>query len=190
MSAMSSRFSSRVLGIALAILFVTTGLASADKAEKVNPAFAGKVQLSDKRFPGQAKSLAAFNAAIRKQSKTSFNEDKEKKWRIYFAAFLKAPLNDVEYLVKLYDVSNRNGQQLVASFEQFTDGGRGQTTLLSNMILERKTIGVNKQLMITIESKGRVLASNRFKILGQAEKFSGKVDFSEEEATKGTKEDE
>lgn len=184
---MSARILSRsMISFAIAILFVTAGTAMADKAEKVNPAFAGKIQLSDKRFPGQAKSLADFNAKVRKQSKTSFNEDKEKKgWKIYFAAFLKSPLNDVEYLVKIYDVTNKT-QQLMASFEQFTDGGRGQTTLLSNMMLERKSMGVNKQLMIVVESKGRVLASNRFKILGQAEKFSGKVDFSEDEANKGT----
>jgi hypothetical protein len=147
-------------------------------ADKPNKTFAGKVMLSDKRFPGQAKSLAAFNAQIRKQSKTAFREDKDKKWKIYFAGFLKAPLNDVEYLVKIYDITNR---QLLASFEQFTDS-RGQTALLSHMTLDRKTVGVNKQLQITFESKGRVLASNRFKIVGEGEKSSGKVDFSEDEA--------
>lgn len=175
-----------VMSAALAVLMMTAGTAAADEPQKVNRAFAGKIMLSDKRFPGQAKSLNDFNAKVRKQSKTSFNEDKEKKgWRIYFAAFLKAPLNDVEYLVKIYDVTNKT-HQLMASFEQFTDGGRGQTTLLSNMTLERKHMGVNKQLQIVVESKGRVLAQQRFKILGQAEKFSGKVDFSEDEATKGS----
>jgi hypothetical protein len=149
-------------------------------AERPNPAFAGRIMLSDKRFPASAKSLAAFNAQINKQSKTSFFEDKDKKWKIYFAGFLKAPLNDVEYVVKLYELSGR-GQQLLATIEQFTDS-RGQVSLLSNMTLERKTIGANKQLLITIENGGKVLASNKFKILGQQEKFTGKVDFSEDEA--------
>ena len=149
-------------------------------AEKPNPAFAGRIMLSDKRFPYQAKSLAAYNAAVNKQSKTSFFEDKEKKWKIYFAGFLKAPLNDVEYVVKLYELSGR-GQQLIATIEQFTDS-RGQVSLLSNLTLERKTIGANKQLLITIENNGKVLASNKFKILGTQEKFTGKVDFSEDEA--------
>jgi hypothetical protein len=36
--------------------------------------------------------------------------------------------------------------------------------------------------MMTIENKGKVLASGRFKILGEGEKFTGKVDFSEDEA--------
>jgi hypothetical protein len=156
-------------------------------AEKPNRAFAGKIMLSDKRFPSQAKSLAAFNAKIRKMSKSNFKEDAEKKqWKIHFAGFLRAPLNDLEYLVKIYELSGR-GQQLLLTFEQFTHE-RGQAALISSMTLERKHVGVNKQLLITMEHKGKVLASNRFKILGEGERNSGKVDFSEEEAAGGGEE--
>jgi hypothetical protein len=170
--------------VAVAVLF--SGQAN---AEKPNSAFAGKIMLSDKRFPSQAKSLSAFNAKIRSQSKTNFQEDKEKRqWKIHFAGFLRQPLNDLEYVIKVYEMSGGR-QQLLLTFEQFTHE-RGQTALLSNMTLERKHVGVNKELMITMESKGRVLASNRFRILGQGEKYTGKVDFSEEEASGGTKEEE
>lgn len=166
----------------LVLLAAPVRSARADKAERPNPVFAGKVMLSEKRFPAQAKSLAAFNAQIKKQSKTSFYEDKEKKgWKIQFAGFLKSPLNDVEYIVKIYELGGHS-QQLLSSFEQFTDS-RGQTALISNMFLEKKAVGVNKQLLITMESKGRVLASGRFKILGEGEKFNGKVNFSEDEAS-------
>lgn len=162
--------------IAVAVLFVRPAA-----AEKPNAAFAGKIMLSDKRFPSQAKSLAAFNAKIRSLSKTNFYEDKEKKqWKIHFAGFLRAPLNDLEYLVKIYDISSGR-QQLLLTFEQFTHE-RGMAALISNMTLERKHVGVNKQLLITMEHRGKVLASNRFKILGEGERYTGKVDFSEEEA--------
>ena len=144
--------------------------------------------LSEKRYPQQAKSLAAFNSMINKQSKLNFIEDKEKRnWKIYFAGFLRTPLNDVEYVIKLYELTPK-GQQLLVSFEQFTDS-RGQVALMSYMTLERKIVGVNKELMMTMESKGRVLASSRFKILGQGEKYTGKVDFSDDEAN-GKKKDE
>ena len=167
--------------LALGLVLVLLRPAAADKAEKPNAAFAGKIILSDKRFPASAKSLAAFNAQIRKQSKTNFYEDKEKKgWKIQVAGFLKAPLNDVEYIVKIYEVG-RGPQQLIATIEQYTDQ-RGQTALITNITLEKKTIGVNKELSITMESKGKVLAVGRFKILGEGEKFNGKVNFSEEEA--------
>jgi hypothetical protein len=148
---------------------------------KVNSTFAGKIMLSDKRFPQSAKSLSAFNSAVTKQSKSNFYEDKEKKsWKIYFAGFLKSPLNDVEYVVKIYELSGKS-QQLIATFEQFTDE-RGQASLMSNMTLDKKSFGVNKQLYMTIESKGKVLATAQFKILGEGEKYNGKVDFSEDEA--------
>jgi len=173
--------------VALAVL--VSSQAYADKSERPNPAFAGKIMLSDKRFPAQAKSLSAFNAKIRAQSKINFQEDKEKRtWKIHFAGFLRTPLNDLEYLVKVYEfVGGR--QQLLLTFEQFTNE-RGQTALLSNMVLERKVVGVNKEMLVTMESKGRVLASSRFRILGQGEKYNGKVDFSEEEAAGGSKEEE
>lgn len=162
--------------------------AAAQKAEKPNAAFAGRIMLSDKRFPASAKSLAAFNAQVSKQSKTSFFEDKDKKWKIHFAGFLKTPLNDVEYIVKIYELTG-SSKQLLATIEQFTDS-RGQASLLSNMLLERKTIGANKELLMTIENRGKVLASSKFKILGERDKFKGKVDFSEDEAAGGKTDDE
>lgn len=147
-----------------------------------NKVFAGRIMMSEKRFPSQAKSASAYTAQIKKQSKTNFSENKESQgWKIHFIGFLKAPLNDVEYLVKIYEVGGR-GQQLLSTFEQFTDE-RGQKTLTSSVLLEKKQFGVNKELLITMESRGRVLASGKLKILGQGEKFSGKVNFSEDEAS-------
>jgi hypothetical protein len=176
--------------VVVAILsFVPT--ANADRKivkDKPNRAFAGKIILSDKRFPTQAPSLAAFNAKIRAQSKRDFWENKEtKSWKIQVAGFLKAPLNDVEYVVKIYEIG-KGPQQLLATVEQYTDT-RGQTSLITNILLEKKTIGVNKSLLMTMESGGRVLASGRFRILGEGERYNGKVNFSEDEAN-GKSEDE
>jgi len=150
-------------------------------AANPNKVFAGRIMMSEKRYPTQAKSAAAYTAQIKKQSKANFHEDKEKKgWKIHFIGFLKTPLNDVEYVVKIYELGGRQ-QQLLSSFEQFTDE-RGQKTLTSSVVLEKKQFGVNKELLITMENKGKVLASGRLKILGEGEKFTGKVNFSDEEA--------
>ncbi|HEY4238924.1 MAG TPA: hypothetical protein VGM88_03880 [Kofleriaceae bacterium] len=176
---------------ALVPLAVAAVLASARPAAAQSPnvAFAGKVMLSDHRFPGSAKSPGAYTAAIRKQSKSQFFEDKESHtWKIYFAGFLTKPLDDVEYVVKLYELQGRT-QQLLVSFEQYADQ-RGEKTILSNMTLDKKQVGVNKQLLITMESKGHILASSYFKILGEGEKFSGKVNFSEEDADGKKKDDD
>ena len=158
-------------------------------AENPNQAFAGRIMMSSKRFPLQAKSPSAYTAAIRKQAQTAFQEAKDThSWKIFFAGFLKTPLNDLEYVIKVYDVTGK-AQQLLVSFDQFTSE-RGQQTIVSNMTLEKKQVGVNEEILMTMESKGKVLASGRFKILGEGEHFSGKVDFSEDEANGKKPDDE
>jgi hypothetical protein len=158
-------------------------------AENPNQAFAGRIMLSSKRFPQSAKSASAYTAAIRKQAQSSFFEAKDSHtWKIYFAGFLKMPLNDLEYVIKLYELTGKS-QQLLVSFDQFTDE-RGQRTILSNMTLDKKQVGVNKELLMTMESKGKVLASSRFKILGEGDRFSGKVNFTEDEANGKKTDDE
>src|SRR5687768_8338392 len=127
---------------------------------------------STKRYPLSAKSKSAYVAAVRKQSTSNFQENKENgTWKIYFAAFLNKPLNDVEYVIKFYEVG-RGPSQLLGASEAFNDE-RGQKTIVSNITLEKKAFGVNKQIMMTIENKGSVYASTRFRILGEGERFSG-----------------
>jgi hypothetical protein len=167
---------------------IFASLAVTARAENPNQAFNGRIIMSGKRFPTQAKSPTAYTAAIRKQSTMNFYEDKAKhQWKIYFAGFLKAKLDDVEYVIKLYELSGRS-QQLLVSFDQFTDE-RGQQTILSNMTLDKKQVGVNKELLMTMESKGKVLASGRFKILGEGERYTGKVDFSDDDTKKKDEEE-
>ena len=177
----------RALVPSLVLVVIALGARPA-AAQNPNQAFAGRIMMSSKRFPLQAKSASAYTAAIRKQAQTNFVEAKDTHtWKIYFAGFLKTPLNDLEYVIKLYDVTGKS-QQLLVSFDQFTNE-RGQQTIVSNMTLDKKQVGVNKELMMTMENKGKVLASSRFKILGEGDRFSGKVDFSEDEAS-GKKTDE
>jgi len=82
-------------------------------------------------------------------------------------------------VIKLYDVTGKS-QQLLVSFDQFTDE-RARRRSFRNMTLDKKQVGVNKELLMTMESKGKILASSRFKIW-RGREFSGKVNFSEEEA--------
>ena len=172
----------------LVVVALALGAGTA-RAQSPNQAFAGRIMMSSKRFPQQARSASAYTAAIRKQAQTNFTEAKDSHtWKIFFAGFLKTPLNDLEYVIKLYELTGK-GQQLLVSFDQFTNE-RGQQTIVSNMTLDKKQVGVNKELLMTMESKGKVLASSRFKILGEGERFSGKVDFSEDEANGKKSDDE
>lgn len=169
---------SAVLG--LAVLLVPAVAEAQKGPEKV---FGGKVMVSDKKYPAYAKSVGAYISQIRKQSKTNFWEDKTKgSWKIHFAAFFKKPLPDIEVIVKLYDVGG-GSRTMIASFEQFVDQ-RGQRALLSQFTLERKHVGVNRNVLMVIESGGITMATGKFKLLGEEERHSGKVDFSEEDTRK------
>jgi hypothetical protein len=178
----------RTVFVSSLVVFAFALGARSAAAESPNQAFIGRIMMSSKRFPQQARSASAYTAAIRKQAQTNFVEAKDTHtWKIYFAGFLKTPLNDLEYVIKLYDVTGKS-QQLLVSFDQFTSE-RGQQTIVSNMTLDKKQVGVNKELLMTMENKGKILASSRFKILGEGERYTGKVDFSEEEAS-GKKSDD
>ena len=172
----------RMVGVALVVALMG-GAGAAWAGPGAEKTLGGKVLVSDKKFPTYAKSVGAYVAALRKQSKATLTEDKVKHgWKVYIAAFFKRPVNDIEIVVKLYDVSNR-GRTLMTSFEQFLDQ-RGQQALLSDFTLDRKLVGVNKDVLLTIEVGGAVVATGKFKITGEAERLTGKAAFSDED-TKG-----
>jgi hypothetical protein len=169
---------------AAAVLLLCGLLARPAEARDPEDVFRGEIITSAKRIPTSSKSKAAYIATLRKLKTTRFWEDREKKqWKVHFAAFFRTPLNDLEVTVKIYDVSTGR-QHLITSFEQYVDK-RGTRSLTSHMTLERDHFGVNKNLMMVMENRGRILAAGRFSILGQGEKYSGQVNFTEEEAQKG-----
>lgn len=173
-----TRYSMRalVLGIGLALI-ATAWQAQEAQADP----FDGKIITAKKRIPMNAKSKKSYFAKLRKMNTDAFWEDKEKKeWKIYFAAFFRKPLNDLEVTIKLYDVTDKQRHMRVA-FEQYLPD-RGQQNLISHLSIDREKFGVNRQIEMTVENRGRVLATGRFKIMGEAERFSGKVEFTEDEA--------
>src|SRR5262245_8325123 len=93
--------------ILISSVLLITMLAAPSFAGDPNQVFRGKIMLSSKRFPLSAKSKDAYISAVRKQSGTNFQENKTNgTWKIFFAAFLSKPLNDVEYVIKFYDVGS------------------------------------------------------------------------------------
>src|SRR5688572_33319940 len=100
--------------IALLIAF-----ASRVEARKPEDVFGGKILISSQPFPTQAKSVSAYIGALKKNSKDRIEEDKEsKQWRVFFAAFFKQPVNDIEISIRVYDITN-GARRLVDNFEQY-----------------------------------------------------------------------
>lgn len=165
--------------LAAAALVATTLALPTAEAGKPEQVFRGEIVTSKKRIPSSAKSPSAFVKKLRKLKTTKFWEDKAKKrWKIYYAAFFRRPLNDLEVTVKLWDISDGR-KRLLTSYEQYLDG-RGERSVISHITLDREDFGVNKRIMMTMESRGKVLALGKFQILGEAEKFSGEVDFTDD----------
>lgn len=168
---------SLVAACAVAVAGIAVQEAGAAKPERV---FRGQIITSKKRLPTRAKSARAFIKKLRKAKTKKFWENKEKKeWKIYYAAFFRKPLNDLEVTVKLYDITDGR-RHMVSSFEQYVSE-RGQRSLISHVTLERKYFGVNRHIMMTFETRGKILAMTKFRILGKAEKHSGEVDFTDDE---------
>jgi hypothetical protein len=110
-----------LLGLTATVALSFVGAAEAKKPEDV---FGGKIKCSDKPYPLKAKSAGAYIAAVNKQSKSRFDEDKEnKQWKIYYAAFFKRPINDLEVTLNIYNVTN-GGQTLVETYEQYLNSSK------------------------------------------------------------------
>ena len=175
-----------VRALLIAFVFALVAGGGVAHADKVSKKFAGQILTSDKKFPNSAKSAGAYISKLQKQKKAKFWEDKEKhEWNIYIACFFKKPLSDLEYTIKFLD---DQGRLLGTPFEQYTDSN-SQTSVISSVTLDRKTFGVNRRVKIVLEQGGRIMASGKFQILGEAEHYSGKVDFSEDDANGGDDKD-
>ena len=166
----------------LALCLVCAALSTA-AARKPEDVFGGHILVSDQPFPTNARSEEAFISAVKKQAKERLQEDKEShEWTVFFAAFFKQPVNDLEVTLRVVDVTK--GERLVESFEQYLPT-RGQRAYLSSLTMKRgdgsSGYDPNSKVRIVMESHGRVIAEATLFLAGEARKFNGKVDFSEEE---------
>jgi hypothetical protein len=151
-------------GVAIVVgVMVALGQVAAAEV-RPNPALEGRIVLSDRGFPKRGRNLAAYNAQVAKQGRTSFVEDRQ--WKIHYAAFLRAPLAGTRYVVKLYEHGDGRRRLLLAIKK--TAEAPGLTTLASELTMQGAPLGTNKRLLMTIESGGDVLGEAWFEVLGAA----------------------
>jgi hypothetical protein len=172
-----------VLSLA-AVLSLSAASALAKKPEDV---FSGRIMTSDKPFPQSSKSVSAYIGQVKKQSKDRFWENRERKeWVIYYTAFFKKPLNDLELTVKTFDISSGVGR-LIESYEVYLDT-RGLRSFSGRANLKRGDDGSNytpnSKIRMVLENRGQLLAQSIFYVQGEGRKFTGKVEFTEDEANR------
>jgi len=166
-----------VAGFALAL----AGTALGAKPEDV---FKGKIIICKKRLPMHFSSAGAFISAVQgaKTDKVWPTEEKgpeQGTWDIEYIGFFAQPLNDSEIQVKFYDITA--GKKYVAGDAQYTRE-KGSRIFGSSIQLAKPEFDVRKHYMMTIESRGRIIASTTFWLLGKGAQYSGKVEFSDSEA--------
>jgi hypothetical protein len=170
-----------IFAIATSCLMLGPTVVQAGNA-RVERAFRGKVVVMKKRPPARFRSQGAFIRFLRSHRVKHLWPDKDNKeqWTFEFMAFFKRKLDDIEVKIKFYDITE--GKKFVAADAFFTRA-RGEKILASKMVLEKPRFNINrKYLMQVTTARNRPLARTVFWLRGRKERYSGKVEFSDDEA--------
>jgi hypothetical protein len=139
----------------------------------------GKVIISDKRLPTQWNSVSSYVAQLKGMNKgTLWYDKKSGKLTVQYAAFFAAPVNDVQVMLNLYDITGGAHMQKVST-EQFMN--KGDRVLFNSVVFDKEDIEGNKKYLLTIEDRRRVIASGTFILREEGPHYSGKVTFTDEE---------
>lgn len=168
--------------IAIAVAVVMGGRANAAKPEDV---FKGKIIITKKRLPMRFSSPGAFVSALQSSKTDKIMPTEEKgaeqgTWDLEYIGFFAQPLNDNEIQLKFYDITS-GARRFVAGDAQYTRE-KGSRVFGSSIQLAKPEFDVRKHYMMTMETRGRVIASTTFWLLGKGATYSGKVEFSDDEA--------
>ena len=145
----------------------------------------GQLFISDSSFPTRWSSVGEFVSRVKKNHKTSLTYDKKtKKLQVYYAAFFAQPVDDFQVNFAIYDITNGMPNKVKkGSWEAFM-GKKGERVLFNSVELDQEDIEMNKKYMFAIERRGSILAKGELILRGEAPKYSGKVDFTEEDTKK------
>lgn len=171
----------RVAAFALA----TVLFCPAARAAKPEDVFKGRIIITDRRLPMRFPSQNAFIQAVRRASIDRVWPTEEKGndhavWKLEYIAFFAQPLNDNEITVKFWELSG-GSPRFVAGDEQYTRE-RGSRIFSAAITVGKPEFETNKQYRMTIQSGRRVIAETTFWLRGKGPKYSGTVEFSDEEA--------
>ncbi len=167
-------------GTVLALSILTFARPSA--AAKPEDVFKGKIIITKNRLPMHFSSPGGFVSALQKGKidkiwPTEEKGDDKGTWDLEYLAFFAQPLDDSEIQVKFYDITHGD-KKYVAGDPQYTRE-RGSRIFGSSIQLAKPEFDVRKHYMMTIESKGRIIATTTFWLLGKGANYSGKVEFSD-----------
>lgn len=164
----------RLLGAGFALL-----VSQSAEARKPEDVFKRQIVIVGKRVPMKFSSAEAMISFFRGNRKEHVWPDKEGKWKLEYMSFFAEPLQDFLVTVKFYDVT-LGAKRMVQAYDENTVE-RGLRTLYGSIVLEKPDFEPNHKYRMVVTSRGRTLAETDLWLRGQGEKFSGKVEFSDQE---------
>lgn len=147
----------------------------------------GTIIVSESPLPTKWTSPGEYAGRLKKLHKTSlFYDKKTGKIQVYYAAFFAQPVNDLEVNFVVFDITNGiANQNKKGSWEAFL-GRKGERVLFNSIELDKEDFEMNKKYRFVIQYRGKSLAYSDVTLRGEGPKYSGKVEFTEEEAKKKT----
>lgn len=143
----------------------------------------GMIIVSDSSLPTKWTSPGEYASRLKKLHKSSFFYDKKTgKIQLYYAAFFAQPVNDLEVTFVVYDITNGvASQNKKGSWEAFL-GKKGERVLFNSIELDKDDFEMNKKYRFVVEYRRKPLAVADIMLRGEGPKYSGKVEFTEDEA--------
>ncbi len=169
-----------------ALLAVLFGLANGAHARALpEDILKGTMIISDESLPTKWTSPGEYASRLKKLHKSSVIYDKKTgKVQVYYAAFFAQPVDDVQVNFVIYDITNGAANKAKkGSWEAFL-GRKGERVLFNSVELDKEDLEMNKKYLFAVEYRGKILAKSEINLRGEAPKYSGKVEFSDEETKK------
>ncbi len=139
----------------------------------------GRVIISDRTFPMSWTSVSSYVSTLKNMNKgTIWYDKKTGKATLQYAAFFAQPVNDVQVMLYLIDITNGAHVQKVST-EQFME--KGKRVLFNSVVFDKEDIEGNKKYLLTIETRHRIIASGTFILREQGPHYSGKVTFTDDD---------
>ena len=169
---MRSRFSFAIVAALLAI-------ASLAYAKSIEDTLGGTIIMTTKSIPSKLGSASTVKA----MHVSKFSYEKEDKLTVNYLIFLKKPLTSSGELTIL-DITDGLPGNVKLSDTFFTSDRESRIYQPIPLTLDAKQLPGNRKYRVVLSYRGSVVAKADFFIKAKAEKFDGKVEFSEEETKK------
>jgi hypothetical protein len=166
----------KILALAMPIALCTVALARPVPEDYLK----GRIIVSDRPLPSSWNSVSSYVSTLKNLNKgTLWYDKKTGKLTIQYAAFFAQPVNDVQVMLYLYDVTGGAHQQK-ASTEQFMN--KGDRVLFNAVQFDHEDLEGNKKYLMTLSNRGHVIAWTNFILREDGPRYSGRVTFSDDDA--------